>query len=83
MKLYRAYNFRNKDPEIDRLRTLIQDETGDKQLRSSTLKSIEEGGGPTVRCMQGWFRGDTKRPQSASLEAAGRAVGFKRVWRKM
>jgi hypothetical protein len=45
--------------------------------------SPSHSGGPTVSCMQGWFRGDTKRPQSASLEAAGRAVGFKRVWRKM
>jgi hypothetical protein len=33
--------------------------------------------------MQGWFRGKTKRPQSASLEACGRAVGYKRGWIRM
>jgi hypothetical protein len=83
MRLYKSYVFRNKDPAIDSLRTIIQDETGDKQLKTSTLKQIEEDGGPTVGCMQGWFRGKTKRPQSASLEAAGRAVGYKRGWIRM
>jgi hypothetical protein len=83
MRLYKSYVFRNKDPVIDELRTIIQDETGDKRLESKTLKAIEEDGGPTVACMQGWFRGKTKRPQSASLEACGRAVGYKRGWIRM
>jgi hypothetical protein len=30
--------------------------------------------------MAAWFFGATKRPQNATLEAAGRALGMKRVW---
>jgi hypothetical protein len=82
LRLYKSYMFRTKDPVIDELRTIVQNETGDQRLRSKTLKVIESDGGPTVGCMQGWFRGKTKRPQSASLEAAGRAIGYKRVWVK-
>jgi hypothetical protein len=82
MRLLRAYMFRDKDPAIDALRTVIQDSTGDRALKSGTLRTIAEDGGPTLACMQGWFRGDTKRPQNATLEAAGRAVGMRRVWVK-
>jgi hypothetical protein len=32
--------------------------------------------------MHNWFFGTTRRPQSATLEAAGRALGYKRVWVK-
>lgn len=82
MRLYRSYVFRSKDPVIDELRTIIQDTTGDKALQSSTLSQIEDDGGPTVSCMQGWFRGQTKRPQNCTVEAVGRALGMKRTWVK-
>jgi hypothetical protein len=82
MKLYKSYMFRGKDPSIDQLRTVIQDETGDQQISNKTLTRIEADGGPTVSCMDNWFRGDTKRPQNATIEAAGRALGLKRVWVK-
>jgi hypothetical protein len=82
MRLLKAYLFRQKDPVIDEIRTLIQDATGDRTLSTNTLEEIAENGGPTVACMQGWFRGDTKRPQSATVEAAGRALGYKRKWVK-
>jgi hypothetical protein len=83
MKLYRAYNFRDKDPEIDRLRTIIQREHGGiNKLNGKALAHVEKEGGPTVSCMRGWFFGATKRPQNATLEAAGRALGFRRTWVK-
>jgi hypothetical protein len=82
MRLLKSYMFRTKDPVIDELRTIIQDETGDKQLKASTLSDIADDGGPTVACMQGWFRGKTRRPQNATIEATGRALGFKRTWVK-
>jgi len=81
MKLYGAYNFRTKDPVVDELRTLIEDQTGARITRKN-LKKIEEDGGPTTGAMAGWFMGKTRRPQSASIEAAGRAIGFKRKWVK-
>jgi hypothetical protein len=79
---YRAYLFKTKDPVIDELRTIIQDETGDKRLGTKTLKAIEVDGGPRATTMRNWFRGETKRPQSATVEACGRALGYRRKWVK-
>jgi len=82
LRLYKSYMFRTKDPVIDELRTIIQDATGDKRLDRKTLQGIEDDGGPTVSCMHGWFRGKTNRPQSVTIEAAGRALGYRRKWVK-
>lgn len=81
MKLYKSYMFRNKEPAIDELRTVIEDHFG-KRITRNQLRQIEKSGGPTAGCMNGWFFGATKRPQNATLEAAGRAIGYKRVWVK-
>lgn len=78
---YKSYVFKDKDPVIDQLRTLVQDEF--KSLDYAALNKIHEGGGPTVSCMAGWFFGDTRRPQSPTIEAAGRSIGYHRVWQKM
>jgi hypothetical protein len=80
LRLYKSYMFKNKDPVIDEMRTIIQDNFG--SITHKALKQIEADGGPTITCMDNWFKGDTKRPQSASIEAAGRAMGMKRVWVK-
>jgi len=81
MKLYGAYNFRTKDPVIDELRTIIEDQRK-ARVHGKHLTEIEKGGGPTAGAMRAWFFGKTRRPQSASIEAAGRAIGYKRVWQK-
>lgn len=80
-KLYAAYNFRTKDPVIDELRTIIEDHMGARVNRKH-LTQIEKGGGPSRGAMVGWFFGKTRRPQSPAVEAAGRAVGYKRVWQR-
>ena len=79
MKLYRSYMFRSKDPVIDQLRTALQDKLG-RPFRRKDLMQIEDDGGPTTACMSSWFFGKTKRPQNATVEAAGRAAGLMRVW---
>lgn len=80
MKLYKSYMFRSKDPAIDELRTVLQTAFG--KLDKKTYKEVEIAGGPTAGTLREWFVGKTKRPQNATLEAAGRAVGMKRVWVK-
>jgi hypothetical protein len=82
MKSYRSYLFRNKDPAIDDLRTLVEDVYGEK-VNNKSLSDMEKNGGPSVGCMRGWFFGITKRPNNTTLEAAGRSFGYRRTWVKM
>ena len=79
-RLYDAYLFRDKDPAIDEFRTVAQDHFGTHNLSPEDYEEIHENGGPTGACIKSWFEGKTRRPQNATLEAAGRALGFKRVW---
>jgi hypothetical protein len=81
-KIYQSYMFRHKDPVIDELRTMVQDEFAGK-CNGKVLAQIESQGGPSAKTMQAWFFGKTRRPQNPTVEAAGRAIGYQRVWRKM
>jgi hypothetical protein len=76
-----AYLFKDKDPEIDVLRTLLRDELGG--LTRKHLAIVEANGGPIVQTLDNWLNGDTMQPKNPSMEAAGRAVGFYRKWTKM
>ena len=81
-KLYSAYLFRGKDKAIDEIRTVVEDHFGHRVTKKD-LTQIAADGGPTAAAMSGWFFGKTMRPQSATLEAAGRALGYRRTWIKM
>jgi hypothetical protein len=72
---YGAYTFRDKDPVIYQM----------QQMRGDTkLSQIVKNGGPSAACMRSWFKPDgTRRPQNATIEAAGRALGKERVWRNI
>jgi len=71
LKTYSAYKFTDKDPVIYQL----------QQMRADTpLTQIMRDGGPSASCMSAWFFGETRRPQNATIEAAGRAMGYERKW---
>ena len=82
MPIYKSYVFKDKDPCIDELRTVISDAFGGEKLAHNQLTDINTSGGPSTAAMRGWFYGATKRPQNATIEAAGRALGYMRVWKK-
>jgi hypothetical protein len=65
---------------IDELRTMVEDKFG-ARVNAKALGEIAAEGGPSASCMRAWFFGTTKRPTSATVEAAGRSMGYKRVWR--
>lgn len=81
--VFGAYRFRDKDPAIDAIRTVMQDHFGKRNLKAEDYAEVSEQGGPSAGCVKAWFEGKTRRPQNATLEAAGRAIGYHRVWRKM
>lgn len=73
---YKTYSFVNKDPVIDEFRTL-------RKGQGVSFKDIHDDSGLSASTLRNWEYGDTRRPQNASLEAALRALGFKRVIVKM
>jgi hypothetical protein len=73
-RTYGAYTFREKDPVIYQLQEMAA---------GTKLSKITRDGGPSTTCMRSWFQGETKRPQNCTIEAAGRALGFERTWRKI
>ena len=81
-RIYSSYMFKDKDPVIDQLRTLIEKHYGHR-VEGKDLSNIAESGGPTSGTMRAWFFGATRRPQSPTIEAAGRAIGFHRVWQPL
>lgn len=80
--IYKSYVFKDKEPVIDMTRTLLEDVYGER-INNKMLAEVSKNGGPTVSCMRAWFFGDTKRPSNVTIEAAGRALGYERIWRKM
>lgn len=68
LKPYKSYVFREKDPIIDKCRTVVQDS-------GLSYAEISDASGVSTACMAGWFGGKTRRPQFATLNAVGRACG--------
>lgn len=69
LKLYKSYSFRDKDPIIDKLRTMVQDE-------GVKYSDISEESGVSTSTIYNWFHGTTLRPQFASVMAVTRALGY-------
>lgn len=69
MKLYDSYRFLDKDPVIDEVRTIIQDE-------GVSLKYVELRSGVTTNTLRNWLSGPTLRPQYATVAAVARALDY-------
>jgi len=72
---YRTYNFVDKDPVIDILRTAWEDS-------GLTLDDVAKLSGVSASTLYNWFHGNTKRPQYATVMAVGRALGGDFRWIK-
>jgi transcriptional regulator with XRE-family HTH domain len=69
INVYKSYNFVDKDPIIDILRTLIKDQDMD-------FKKISEASGVSQTTLTAWFYKLTRRPHFASVNAVFRALGY-------
>jgi DNA-binding phage protein len=67
---YKSYNFIDKDPMIDQVRTVVADS-------HMTYKAIAEASGVSRHTISGWLDGTTKKPQAATFNAVLRTCGFK------
>jgi DNA-binding phage protein len=70
LKVYKSYSFREKDPIIDRLRTVIADEgKGHGEI------ALESGVSPAT--LYNWFSGPTRRPTYACVAAVAATMGYR------
>ena len=67
---YKSYNFIDKDPIIDEVRTVFQNAGVSKQW-------VEDHSGVTSTTLHAWFDGKTRRPQAATINAVLRSLGKK------
>jgi transcriptional regulator with XRE-family HTH domain len=75
MHLYRSYVFKDKDPVIDRIRTLVHDE-------GVSYKDIHIISGVSTSTLTNWFEGETRRPQYATIAAVTSSLGYKQEFVK-
>jgi hypothetical protein len=75
LRLYKSYVFRDKDPIIDQVRTVVQ-------KSQKTYTKISEDSGVSAGTLGNWFGGTTKRPQFASMNAVLRSCGHEFVIRE-
>jgi DNA-binding phage protein len=66
---YKSYLFKDKDPVIDELRTMVQ-ESGD------SYTDLHDSSGVSTNTLYNWFKGETRRPQFATVMAVTRALGY-------
>ena len=74
-KIYKSYAFTEKDPIIDRMRTLIQDQ-------GLGYEFISAGSDVSRNTLRAWFDGKTRRPQYATVAAVLAVLGYELVTRK-
>jgi hypothetical protein len=67
--LTRSYNFIDKDPEIDKFRTIWQKE----QIKETDLAALAGLAASTVKNM---FGGETRKPQHATFAKMAAAMGY-------
>lgn len=67
---YKSYNFVDKDPIIDEIRTIYE-------KSGTNYKWIHENSNVSTTTLSNWFSGKTKKPQAASINAVLRSLGYK------
>lgn len=75
LRLYASYNFVDKDPVIDKVRTIVARE-------GVTPSQVQKMSGVTAATLHNWFEGPTKRPQYATIMAVVCALGYRVVFTK-
>jgi hypothetical protein len=72
-RMYRTYRWlpSEKNPVIDKLRTIAQDEGVYKDL-----KALHEISGVSTAALHGWWHGDTINPQHGTIMAVLTSLGW-------
>jgi hypothetical protein len=77
IRTYRTYNYIDKNPVIDKVRTLLRDEGLIKEL-----KIVHEISGVGTSTVDGWLNGDTRNPQHHTVAAVITSLGYEETFVK-
>jgi hypothetical protein len=77
--VYRTYRFIDKDPIIDKVRTVLQDEG---LFAKGKRKIVHELSGVQLSTLDGWFEGDTMKPINATVGAVISSIGYEMTFIK-
>lgn len=75
MNVLKSYMFKDKDPVIDVIRTLVQIMAGGRNNLAPTIRQISEDSGVSVGCMYNWFYGATRSPRWSHVAAVAAVLG--------
>jgi len=74
--MYNTYRFKDKDPIIDVLRTLLEIEASLRGLNfGQTMRRVAEESGVSYFTLWSWFYGPTRFPRFAGVAAVAAACG--------
>jgi hypothetical protein len=77
---YRCYNFKNKNPVIDKMRTALQDEG---LFAKNKRKLLHDLTGVSMSTYDGWFEGETLSPRHETIMATMSAIGYEEQFVKV
>ena len=72
VQIYRTYNWIDKDPIIDAVRTVVK--SGEK-LKNNMVHQIS---GVSTTTLDNWFDGATRKPQNSTITAVTSSLGYVR-----
>lgn len=75
IQTYKTYRFIDKDPMIDKLRTVVK-EKFQNHKGEIHYGLASERSGVSDGTLRNWFEGGTKRPQFATMCAVARAADY-------
>ncbi len=77
IQAYKTYRFKDKDPMIDKLRSVLQAEYPGMRKNGSLINYglASSHSGVSETTLRNWFEGETRRPQFASMCATARGAG--------
>jgi hypothetical protein len=76
-RIYRTYSYIDKNPVIDKVRTLVQDEG-----LFNKLGIVHEISNVSKSTLVGWFHGSVKHPQHHTVAAVVSALGYEEAFVK-
>lgn len=71
--VYRTYSYITKNPVVDKIRTILQDEG---MYSKKQRKVLHEISGVAVQTYDGWFDGDVRDPRHQTIMATLSSLGY-------